>query len=75
MAFDHRDFDRQMRNHEKTFDRMFKFIFVIVICVFVAVFAFWGFVGYTIISTAQDPKGEARSIGEVVKEFEKGYSQ
>lgn len=75
MAFDHRDFDRQMHNHEKTFARMFTFILLMVVCIFLAIFAFWGFVGYTIITTTQDPKGAAHSIGEVAREFEKGYSQ
>lgn len=66
-----RDFDRSWRMHSI----FMGVIFTIVVVVFVAQFVFWGYLAYKGVQVIEDPKGSADAIGQIIREFEKGYNK
>lgn len=63
------DFDRDFAN----LNRLFTIVFVTIFAIIVATWCFYGYVAYKGIQLLSDPKTSAHSLGETVREFEKGY--
>ena len=66
-----RDFDRSWRMHSI----FFWVVATIALIVMIAQFAFYGYLAYKGIQVIEDPKGSADSIGQIIREFEKGYNK
>lgn len=67
-----RDFDSSWRMHSI----FMGVIFTIVVVVFVAQFVgHEGYLAYKGVQVIEDPKGSADAIGQIIREFEKGYNK